>query len=125
MSVAADNFVQQVTAAIPSSLSSIPGASNVTKAISGLASRFPPARRWSPQVWVSNNKINEVDLDLTSSPTRSRSRCRCRSVIGSGAPVTAPQGATALDLSKVPQLFAGILGGAGSSSSGSSATTAG
>jgi hypothetical protein len=109
--LAAHNFVQQLAAALPSSMSSIPGASSVTKGLSGLASKIPANQSVVLQLWVSHNKLQEVDFDLNQFNHKLPFAVPLRVQIGSAAPVTAPSGATSLDLSKIPQLLSGLLGG--------------
>lgn len=111
VTLAAHNFVQQVTSALPASISSIPGASSVTKGLSGLASKVPPNQTVVMQLWVSNNKAQEIDVDLNQFKHSLPFAVPLRVMIASATPVTAPGGATALDLSKIGSLLGGLLGG--------------
>jgi hypothetical protein len=123
VSVQARSFVQAVMTALPSSISSIPGASTGTKAIGGVVNQIP--QTVLVDVWVSKNKVQEIDIDLNHFAQHPYGfAVPVRIMIGAGAPVTAPSGATALDLSKIPMLLGGLMGGSHSSSSGATAGTA-
>jgi len=117
VSVAAHNFVQQVESDLPSSLASLPGASDITKGLTKLDTQIPAGQTVAFDLWVSNNRAQEIDLDLNQFKHKFSFPVPLRIVLGSGTPVSAPQGATALDLSKISNLLGGFLGGLGSSSS--------
>jgi hypothetical protein len=124
VTVAAHNLVQQLAGLVPSAISSVPGASSATKSLGSLASKIPATQTVVLQVWVSGNKAQEIDLDLNQFDHKLPFAVPLKVLIGSGAPVAAPTGATPLDLSKLSTLFSGLLGGGlGSNSQSSSSPT--
>ncbi len=62
------------------------------------------------QLWVKNNKAQELDIDINQFAHTFPFAVPVRIVIAPGSPVAAPSGATPLQLSKI----AGLLGGLGS-----------
>jgi hypothetical protein len=121
VSLAAHNFVQQVTAALPASIASLPGASTGTKALNGLSNKIPANQTVVVDLWVRNNRAQEIDIDLNQFGHMYPFAVPLRIVIGSPAPVNVPSGASALDLSKIPQLLGGLLSG-GLTNSGAAST---
>jgi hypothetical protein len=117
VSVAARDFVQQAGAALSPVISSLPAASNVSRTVSGLGNKIPADQRVVGDVWVSNGKADEIDIDLNQFGGQAGSALPLRIKIGSATPVAAPSGATPLDLSKVPGLLGGALGAGLTSSS--------
>ena len=91
------------------------GALDPSKMISGIVDKVPADQTVVLQMWVSNGKAQEVDLDVRQFDTSLPFAVPVRFVLGSASSIPAPTGATTLDLSKLPQilgqLFEGLLGG--------------
>jgi hypothetical protein len=121
VSVKAHQFLQQAMAALPSSLSSLPGASSGTKALNGVANKVPAGQTVVVDLWVRNNKAQEIDIDLNQFEHKYSFAIPLRILISAGTPVLVPPGVTSLDLSKIPQLLGGLMGGLGGSPSAASA----
>jgi len=124
--LAAHNFVQQLVGALPSSVTSMLGASAGANSINGLANKIPANQTVVFDLWVSSGKVQEIEVDLNQFAHKYSFAVPLRVVISPGTPIQAPTGATNLDLSKIPQLLGGLIsgglgrvGGSGSSSSGS------
>ena len=115
ISLAVRPFVQQVIAALPASLGSVPGASSLGNNIKGSITNIPANQKAVVDVWVSNNKAQEIDIDLNQFVHKYSFAVPLRILIGPGTTVSAPSGATPLNLSKVPGLLGGLgaLSGAG------------
>jgi hypothetical protein len=117
-SLAVRPFVQQALSAVGSSLgslSNVPGASSITGSINSSINKIPANQKLLVDVWVSHNKVQEIDIDLNQFSHKFAFAVPVRILIGPGAPVTAPAGATPLNLSKLGGLLGGMLGGASSS----------
>jgi len=129
VSVALQSFVQQAGTALETYLASIPGVgSKISSAdISKAASHVPANAQL--QLYVKNNRAEEIDLDINQFlPAKDKApfQIPVRLVIGQPGTISAPSGATQLDLSKIGTLISGMLGGlaSGSASLGSSSTSA-
>jgi hypothetical protein len=134
ISVRAHDFAAAAAAALPTSMLGMAGGSTATNAVSGLVNKIPASQTVVVDLWVRDNKAQEIDIDLNQFASQTHKfgfPVPLRIVIGSSTAVSAPSGAKALDLSKIPQLLGGLmsgglggLGGLGragsSSSSGSS-----
>ncbi len=133
VSLHAHDFLAAAAAALPTSMLGMAAGSTATNAINGLVNKVPANRTIVVDVWVRDNKAQEIDVDLNQFASQAHKYAfpvPVRIVIGSSAPVPAPSGATPLDLSKIPQLLGGLmngglgglggsgLGGSGGSSSG-------
>jgi hypothetical protein len=86
----------------------IPGASDIGKQIAGAMDKIPQAV--ALQLWVKDNKMQEVDLDLNQFAHKYPFALPLRVLIAAGSPVAVPQGVTPLRISGI----AGLLGGLGS-----------
>lgn len=115
---------------VESTLSSLPGVGNqISGKLSGAASSVPSGQTAVIDVYVSDNKLSEADLDVNQFAGKDKVNFAVpvRMAFSSPGAASAPSGATKLDVSKVPSLLGNLLGGLGgsSSSSSSSATTSG
>jgi hypothetical protein len=129
VSLRAHEFVAAAAAALPTSMLGAAGGS-ATNAVNGLVNKIPAGQTVVVDLWVRNNAAQEIDIDLNQFASQAHKfgfPVPLRIVIGPSASVSAPAGATALDLSKIPQLLGGLmsgglggLGGSGSSSSSGS-----
>ena len=118
ISLAVRPFVQQVMAALPASLGSVPGASSLGNNLKGAISNIPANQKAVVDLWVSHNQAQEIDIDLNQFIHKYSFAVPLRIQIGPGTTVNAPSGATPLNLSKVPGLLGGLgaLSGSGNSS---------
>ena len=85
----------------------IPGATGIGKQIAGALPKVP--RTVTLQLWVKDNKMQEVDLDLNQFAHKYPFPLPLRVMIAAGSPVAVPRGATPLQMSGI----AGLLGGLG------------
>jgi hypothetical protein len=85
----------------------IPGAGDIGKQMAGALDQVP--QTISLQLWVKDNKMQEVDLDLNQFAHRYPFALPLRVMIAAGSPVAIPRGATPLQISGI----AGLLGGLG------------
>ncbi len=118
LTVAVRPFVQDVLTTLGSSLgnlASVPGASSIAKNINSSISKIPANQKLVVDVWVSNKKVQEIDIDVNQFKHRYAFAVPVRILIGPGAPVTVPAGATPLNLSKLGGMLGGVLGGSSSS----------
>jgi len=104
VTVAVHSFVQQAGADLSSSLSSLP------------ESKIPASQTAVFDLYVSNNRVQEIVIDLNQFKHKFSFAVPLQIQFSSGSPVTIPQGATALNLSKLSSLLGGLLGGASSTS---------
>ncbi len=102
-------FVQDLETSLPASLGSLPGASSLGKQINSAIGKIPAHQKVVADVWVSGNKVQEIDIDLNQFDHKFSFAVPLRIVIGPGAPVVVPSGATPLNLSKVGGLLGGML----------------
>lgn len=117
-------FVQQALTAFNNDISALPGGSLIIgKVFSGLSkdvTKIPAGLTATFDFFVQDNKVQEVDLDTNQFEHKYSFPVPIKLVLGSATNITAPSGATQLDLSKLPQLLGGLVGklglGAGSSS---------
>ena len=116
VTVAVHSFVQQAGADLSSSLSSLPDASDVTKGLTAMESKIPASQTAVFDLYVSNNRVQEIVIDLNQFKHKFSFAVPLQIQFSSGSPVTIPQGATALNLSKLSSLLGGLLGGASSTS---------
>jgi hypothetical protein len=128
----AHDFVEAAAAALPTSMLGAAGGSTATNAVNGLVNKIPAGQTVVVDLWVRNNTAQEIDIDLNQFASQGHKfgfPVPLRIVIGPSAAVSAPPGATALDLSKIPQLLGGLmsggLGGLGGSSSSGSGSSSG
>ncbi|HUJ67112.1 MAG TPA: hypothetical protein VLX59_16325, partial [Acidimicrobiales bacterium] len=123
VTLALKSFIEQAGPAIQTLASSIPGGTGkVTNAdISKLASEVPAHA--TAQLFVKNDKAQEIVIDLNQFvPAHERLPFAVPLQVALGQPgaVSAPTGATALNLSNLGQMLAGMMSGGFSSSSSSS-----
>ncbi len=112
-SLALKPFVQDVEQSLPASLGSLPGASSVGKQVNDAVGQLGH-RKLVADVWVRDNKVQEIDVDLNQFDHKYGFAVPIRIQIGAGAPVVAPSGATPLDLSRLGGLLGGMLSGGSS-----------
>jgi hypothetical protein len=131
VSVALQALVQQAGTALGTYLATIPGVGNKISSadISKAASDVPAQAQL--QLYVKNNRAEEIDIDVNQFlPAKDKApfQIPIRLVIGQPGTISAPSGATQLDLSKIGTLISGMLGGLSSggfsSFSGSGSSTA-
>ena len=131
VSVALQALVQQAGSALETFMGSFPGLGDkITSADITKAASLVPADA-QLQLYVKDNRAEEIDVDINQFlPAKDKAPfpIPVRLVIGQPGTISAPSGATPLDLSKIGSLVEGMLGGlsGGSfSSSGSVPATAG
>ena len=125
LKVRAHDFLQSLRSTLPNDLSSIagraavPGASSlgsqVSKAIDGALAKTPKNETIAFQLWVKDNRAQEIDVDVNQFVRKYPFAVPLRFVFAPAAPVTAPSNAAPLDFSKVSGLLGGLMGGAGGS----------
>jgi hypothetical protein len=118
LTLAVKPFVHEVLTALGSSLgnlSSVPGASSIANNINSAIAKIPANQKLVADVWVSNKKAQEIDIDLNQFDHRYAFAVPLRILIGPGEPITIPAQHTPLNLSKLGQMLGGMLGGAGTS----------
>jgi hypothetical protein len=106
-------FVQDVEQSLPAALGSIPGASSVGKQIDSAVGQLGN-RKLIADVWVSGNKVQEIDVNLNQFDHKYGFAVPLRIQIGPGASVVPPSGATPLNLSRLGSMLGGMLGGGSS-----------
>ncbi len=99
-----------------SSLKSLPG---IGSQLGNDTSKLPTGQKVTVQLFEQGGKVVETDLDLNQFSHRFSFAIPLKLSFGSGSPVSAPSGATTIDLSKVAQ----ALGSANGASSGTSPTS--
>jgi hypothetical protein len=113
-------FVNQFGPALERDLDSVPGGLG-TKAAAGLKraeAKIPAGQTVVLDLFVQDNKVSEVDVDLNQFAGKHKMPfpVPLKLNISTPLPITAPAGATPLDLSKLPQLIGGLFSGLGHSS---------
>ncbi len=126
VSVALQSLIQQAGTALQTFMGSLPGVGNkISNAdISKAASHVPSQAQL--QLYVKNNRAEEVDVDINQFlPAKDKApfQIPVRLVIGQPGTISAPSGATQLDLSKIGTLISGMLGGLASGGFSSSSGT--
>jgi hypothetical protein len=106
-------FVQDIERSLPAALGSIPGASSIGKQINNAVGKLGN-RKLVADVWINNNTVQEIDVDLNQFDHHYGFAVPLRIQIGPGAPVVAPSGATPLNLSNVGGMLGGLLSGGSS-----------
>ena len=105
---------QDVEQSLPASLGSIPGASSVGKQINSAVGQLGN-RKLVADVWVSDNKVQEIDVDLNQFDHKYGLRRAGADPDWIRAPRSSPpSGATPLDLSKLGGMLGGMLSGGSS-----------
>jgi hypothetical protein len=79
--------------------------SAVTKDLSSSLDSIPAGQRATVQLWVKDNKAQEIDFDLNQFNNQYPFPVPLKIVIGDGSVVKAPSGATAIDLSPLAALL--------------------
>ena len=116
------NLVATVAPELQSTFGSLPGVGSKISGLDTAASKVPAGRTAVIDAYVSGDKLTEADLDINQfAPANQKTSfpVPIRMAIGS-ASISAPSGATQLDVSKLPGLLSGILGNLGASSGSSS-----
>ena len=117
-------FVNTVTPEIQSTLSSIPGfSSQASSAFAKAKSALPAGQSAVVDVYVQNGTVTRAEIDVNQFKHQYSFPVPVRVDISSPGAPSAPSGATALDLSKLPTLIGQLLGSLGSHSSDSSSTS--
>jgi hypothetical protein len=110
------NFLNTISPAISSAFSSIPGyGSKVSSGLQQAQSSLPSGQTATADLYVSNNKVSEIDFDVNQFTKKYSFPIPVRISVSSPGGPGAPSGATVLDLSKLPSLLQGLLGSSGSS----------
>jgi hypothetical protein len=109
-------FVQQAGTALSSDLGSLPGASAITGML-GSSTGKASSNLSIPQtaifdLYVQNDTAEEVDVDLNQFAGKNKVSFAVplKLVFGSSPTISAPTGATKLDLSNLPQILGGLAG---------------
>jgi hypothetical protein len=120
LKVQARDFVRTLASTLPNDLAGIAGgtgvpgvgsvASQVSKALNQAQTDIPPGQTIAIQLWVKDNKAQEVDLDINQFVHKFPFAVPLRFVLAGGSPVTVPSGVTPLDFSKVSGLLGGLMG---------------
>ena len=124
------NLVATVVPELQSTFGSVPGIGSKIGSIDSAAAKVPAGRTAVIDTYVSGNQLTEADVDVDQfipAGQKPGFPVPVRMAIGS-ASISAPSGATQLDLSKLPGLLAGIMGNLGgihSSGGPTSASTTG
>jgi hypothetical protein len=107
--VAAHHVLQQLSGDLSSLAGStpIPGVGDIGKQMAGSLDKVP--QTVALQLWVKDNKMQEVDIDLNQFAHKYPFAVPLRVMIAAGSPVAVPRGATPLQISGI----AGLLGGLG------------
>ncbi|HET6963280.1 MAG TPA: hypothetical protein VFH58_00820 [Acidimicrobiales bacterium] len=114
-------FANSILPLIQRDLSSLPGFGSMTSNdISKAQKSIPPGQTAVVNLYVSNNKLSEADLDVTQFMKTNKPSfpVPVRMAVDNPGQIAAPPGATQLDLSKLPTLLQGLMGGLGSKTSG-------
>jgi hypothetical protein len=106
-------FIQDVERLLPASLGSVPGATSIGKQVNDAVGKIGN-RKLVTDVYVSDNKVQEIDIDLNQFDNQYGSAVPLRIQIGTGTTVQPPPNPTQLNLSKVGQLLGGMLSGGSS-----------
>lgn len=118
-------FLQQFGTALQNELNSLPAGAGTkySSTLTNLGAKVPASQTLVMQVYVQNNKAQEIDVDLNQfapSGQKAPFAVPLKIVFSSNVSISAPSGSTPLDLSKLPQLLQGMAGSLGGSSSSSS-----
>jgi hypothetical protein len=111
-----ESFIQQAGTALSNDLGSLPGASAITGKLGGnigkAASNASVPQTAVFDVYVQNGTAQEVDVDLNQFAGKNKVSfpVPLKVVFGSSPTISAPTGATALDLSGLPQMLGGLTG---------------
>jgi hypothetical protein len=108
-------FVQAAATAVQNDLSSIPGGlgSKYSAGVNSATAKIPAGQTLVMQVFVASGKLSEVDLDINQFLTGSQKApfaIPLKIAIIDNPSISAPSGATTLDLSKLPSLLSGLTG---------------
>jgi hypothetical protein len=114
------NFVKQVVPIIQHDAQAIPAlGAQVGNKVGSAQSSIPAGETVTANVFVQNNKMNELDVDLAqfSKTNKPPFPVPLKVLFSQPSAIAAPAGATQLDLSKLPSLLGGLTSGLGASSS--------
>lgn len=123
----ASGFATTILPKLQQDLASIPGFGSISSSqIAKAQQSIKPGQSAVLNLYVSDNKLSEADLDVTQfmKTNKPSYAVPVRLAIDNPGTISAPSGAVQLDLSKLPTLLQGLLGG-GLGSSSSSASTSG
>src|SRR5206468_7279982 len=90
----------------------IPGASDIGNQMAAALAKVP--QTVTLELWVKDNKMQEVDLDLNQFAHKYPFALPLRVMIAAGSPVAVPRGATPLQISGIAGLLGGLAGMGGS-----------
>jgi hypothetical protein len=113
------DFVQQAGSALSNDLGALPGASMITgklgDSIGKAASNISATQTAIIDLYVQNDTAQEISVDLNQFAGKDKVSFQVplKVVFGSSPTITAPAGATPLDLSELLQLLGGLAGQAG------------
>jgi hypothetical protein len=115
LKVQARQFVRTLASTLPNDLAAaVPGtgsvASQVSKALNQAQTQIGPGQTIAVQLWVKDNKAQEVDLDINQFVHKFPFAVPLRFVLAGGTPVTVPSNVTPLDFSNVSGLLGGLMG---------------
>jgi hypothetical protein len=118
------NFLTAVGPELKSDLASIPGVgSNISDQLNQAESKIPANQTVMADLYLQNNTLQEIDVDLNqfaSASDKAPFAVPVKAVFGTSPSISPPSNPTPLDLSKLPTLLGGLMGGQGGSSSTSS-----
>ena len=116
------NFLATAKPKMQADLAGLPGGSMLGSLLFRSTRPVPPGRTLVTDIYVTDNKVSEVDLDARQFMSKNPGfAVPVRIAVGGAGPITAPPGAVQLDLSKLPVIIQGLLGQLG----GTSSTTTG
>lgn len=116
-------FANSILPLLQRDLSGLPGVGSITSNDIAKAQRsIPPGQTAVADLYVSNNKLSEADLDVSQFMKKNKPSFAVplRLAIDNPGQIAAPPGAVPLNLSKLPTLLQGLLGGLGASPTNSS-----
>ena len=116
-------FLNQVGPALQTDLASVPGVGgDLAKGLSQAKSQIPANQTAVADLFVENGTLQEIDVDLNqfaSAADKAPFPVPVKVAFGTPPSISAPSGATQVDLSKLPTLLGGLMGGLGGSDTGS------
>lgn len=118
-------FVNAVKPQVQSTLGSIPSLGSRIASGLNAPTSIPAGQTAVVNLSVSDDKLSQAEVDLNQFAGKNKMdfAVPLRIVFSSPGAPTAPSGATALDVSKLPALLGSLLGGSSSTSHATSSTT--
>lgn len=110
------NFLASFGPALQKDLSAVPVVgSKLSGDFAKLASSVPAGQTATADVYTSGGKLSEVEVNLNQFASKQKANFAVplRVVFGAAPSISAPTGATNLDLSNLPKVLQQVLGGVG------------